>query len=34
MVRGPAAGHGIVTLDSRLRDAATREGFDAFPEGV
>ena len=27
------AGHGIVTLDRRLRDAASREGFDAFPDG-
>jgi len=31
---GRPPGHGIVTLDSRLRDAATREGFDAFPEGA
>ena len=29
--RPPA--HGIVTLDSRLRDAASREGFDVLPGG-
>jgi len=27
------AGHSIVTLDGRLRDAASREGFDALPDG-
>ena len=30
---GRPAGHGIVTLDSRLRDAASREGFDVLPGG-
>ena len=28
---GRPPGHGIVTLDSRLRDAASREGFDVLP---
>jgi predicted nucleic acid-binding protein len=26
------SGHSVVTLDSRLRDAASREGFDALPD--
>ena len=30
---GRPPGHSIVTLDSRLRDAASREGFDALPDG-
>jgi len=30
---GRPAVHGIVTLDSRLRDAASREGFDVLPGG-
>ncbi len=30
---GRPPGHGIVTLDSRLRDAASREGFDVLPGG-
>jgi len=29
---GRPAGHGLVTLDDRLRDAAFREGFDPLPE--
>ena len=29
---GQPARHGFVTLDSRLRDVATREGFDAIPD--
>lgn len=28
---GRPSGHGVVTLDSRLRDAASREGFDILP---
>jgi predicted nucleic acid-binding protein len=28
---GRPGGHGIVTLDDRLRDAAIREGFNALP---
>jgi hypothetical protein len=28
---GRPPGHGIVTLDDRVRDAAAREGFDALP---
>ena len=31
--RGQPSRHGIVTLDIRLRDAASREGFDALPDG-
>jgi hypothetical protein len=30
---GRPLGHSIVTLDTRLRDAATREGFDSLPDG-
>ena len=30
---GRPPGHSIVTLDSRLRDAASRERFDARPDG-
>ena len=30
---GQPGRHGIVTLDIRLRDAASREGFDALPDG-
>jgi hypothetical protein len=30
---GQPSGHGIVTLDIRLRDAASREGFDTLPDG-
>jgi len=30
---GQPSRHGIVTLDTRLRDAASREGFDALPDG-
>ena len=30
---GRPPGHSIVTLDSRLRDALSREGFDALPDG-
>jgi predicted nucleic acid-binding protein len=30
---GQPSRHEIVTLDIRLRDAASREGFDAFPDG-
>ena len=29
---GRPAGHSIVALDGRLRDAASREGFDALPD--
>ena len=29
---GRPFGHRIVTLDARLHDAATREGFDALPD--
>ena len=31
--RGQPSRHGIVTLDLRLRDAASKEGFDALPDG-
>lgn len=30
---GRPPGHGIVTLDGRLREAASKEGFDALPDG-
>jgi predicted nucleic acid-binding protein len=30
---GQPASHSLVTLDSRLRDAASKEGFDALPDG-
>ena len=30
---GQPSRHEIVTLDIRLRDAASREGFDALPDG-
>jgi len=30
---GQPSSHGIVTLGIRLRDAASREGFDALPDG-
>ena len=30
---GRPPGHGIVALDGRLRDAASREGFDVLPDG-
>jgi len=30
---GRPADHGIVTLDSRLREAASLEGFDVLPDG-
>jgi hypothetical protein len=29
---GRPQGHGVVTFDARLRDAANREGFDALPD--
>ena len=29
---GRPPGHGIVTLDSRLREAASKEGFDTLPD--
>jgi len=29
---GVASGHSVVTLDGRMRDAASREGFDTAPD--
>jgi hypothetical protein len=29
---GRPPGHGVATLDSRLRDAVSREGFDLLPD--